>query len=101
MKPIDILEEGLGLTGKMNTDIEIQGITGFTLKEINELDEYQEKLGFDKVYSGGWFAGRTCSLEDLKENVFPKNLGKVAFWSGYVNGLKHCIDHGGKFPFVL
>lgn len=37
--------------------------------------------------SHGWFAGRTCTPEHNKVNVFPKYKGNVDFWHGLIRGL--------------
>lgn len=39
------------------------------------------------VFSNGWFAGRTCSIEHNKSVNFPKYRGNIDFWIGVAEGI--------------
>lgn len=44
--------------------------------------------GLNTPYSHGWFAGRTCSVEHNKANIFPLRKGDADFWLGVADGLR-------------
>lgn len=59
--------------------------TGVSVEELL----YGEPLDKSLIagYTGGWFAGRTCTVEfNLRVN-FPKNKGNPDFWIGVAEGV--------------
>ena len=43
--------------------------------------------GLASDYTGGWFAGRTCSLQHNLERNFPRYKGNLDFWIGVAEGI--------------
>jgi hypothetical protein len=45
------------------------------------------KTGWDSDHCGGWFAGRTCTVEFNRHTNFPPRKGNLDFWLGVADGL--------------
>lgn len=48
---------------------------------------YGVSLQHERSNTGGWFAGRTCTLEFNLAINFPKHHGDLQFWLGVADGL--------------
>lgn len=59
--------------------------TGVSVEELLYGEVEDKSLASE--YTGGWFAGRTCSLEHNRKVNFPQNKGNRDFWIGVAEGL--------------
>lgn len=83
MNRVQALNKALGQSSK--TIEEIAEITGVPASELLYGEATSKHLTSE--YTGGWFAGRTCSLEFNLQVNFPKNVGNKDFWIGVAEGL--------------
>ncbi len=84
MTRTEALCKALGWQG--GTIHQVSEETGCTTSDLLYGKPAQTHLTSD--YTGGWFAGRTSSLEHNRTKVFPKYKGNLDFWLGIADGLK-------------
>ncbi len=84
------------LENRMKAYCQAFGWQGGTIHQIAEetgvdthtlLYGVPENTNLTTSYTGGWFAGRTCSIKFNKEVNFPANRGNKEFWLGLADGI--------------
>lgn len=64
--------------------------TGLPVQEILSLPLNASYIN-EMTTAHGWFAVKTCSIKHLRDNVFHKRKGDVAFWSGAATAVQDSL----------